>query len=400
MISRRPLRLVALLILLLGAGTTAAAPTATRARDDLRELRGKIEAMQKRLADAEESKTEAADALQASERAISDANRSLRDLAQQSRDVKQRLAGLRAASRDNESTLKTRQAQLAKLLYQQYLGGRSEPLKLLLNHENPNEIARQMHYFSYISRAHAALIASLRSHLARLRELAQEVEKQLAELTAITARQAVEKRRLEQEKRARGKVLARIARDIQQQKRKIGTLKRDENRLTKLVEQLGRIIARTPSRPSPVPRLKNERLPDSTGDGTPFQQLKGKLHLPVRGELGNRFGSPRSDSGLNWKGLFIAARPGEEVHAIAAGRVVFADWLRGFGNLLIIDHGDSYMSLYGNNETLYKQVGETIRGGETIAAVGNSGGNTDSGLYFEIRYQGKPFDPLTWVNAR
>jgi len=399
-ISRRPLRLVALLILLLGAGTTAAAPTATRARDDLRELRGKIEAMQKRLADAEESKTEAADALQESERAISDANRSLRDLAQQSRDVKQRLAGLRAASRDNESTLKTRQAQLAKLLYQQYLGGRSEPLKLLLNHENPNEIARQMHYFSYISRAHAALIASLRSHLARLRELAQEVEQQLAELTAITARQAVEKRRLEQEKRARGKVLARIARDIQQQKRKIGTLKRDENRLTKLVEQLGRIIARTPSRPSPVPRLKNERLPDSTGDGTPFQQLKGKLHLPVRGELGNRFGSPRSDSGLNWKGLFIAARPGEEVHAIAAGRVVFADWLRGFGNLLIIDHGDSYMSLYGNNETLYKQVGETIRGGETIAAVGNSGGNTDSGLYFEIRYQGKPFDPLTWVNAR
>jgi septal ring factor EnvC (AmiA/AmiB activator) len=399
-ISRRPLQLVALLILLLGAGTTAAAPTAARAKDDLRELRGKIEALQKRLADAEESKTEAADALRESERAISDANRSLRDLAQQSRDVKQRLAGLRAASRDNESTLKTRQAQLAKLLYQQYLGGRSDPLKLLLNHENPNEIARQMHYFSYISRAHAALIASLRSHLARLRELAQEVEQQLAELTAITARQAVEKRRLEQEKRARGKVLAGIAHDIQQQKRKIGTLKRDENRLTKLVEQLGRIIARTPSRPSPVPRLKNERLPDSTGDGTPFQQLKGKLHLPVRGELGNRFGSPRSDSGLNWKGLFIAARPGEEVHAIAAGRVVFADWLRGFGNLLIIDHGDSYMSLYGNNETLYKQVGDTIRGGETIAAVGNSGGNTDSGLYFEIRYQGKPFDPLTWVNAR
>jgi murein hydrolase activator len=400
-ISRRPLQLVALLILLLGAGTTAAAaPTATRARDDLRELRGKIEALQKRLADAEESKTEAADALRESERAISDANRSLRDLAQQSRDVKQRLAGLRAASRDNESTLKTRQVLLAKLLYQQYLGGRSEPLKLLLNRENPNEIARQMHYFSYISRAHAALIASLRTHLVRLRELAQEVEQQLAELTAITARQAVEKRRLEQEKRARGKVLAGIAHDIQQQKRKIGTLKRDENRLTKLVEQLGRIIARSPSRPSPVPRLKNERLPDSSGDGTPFQQLKGKLHLPVRGELGNRFGSPRSDSGLNWKGLFIASRPGEEVHAIASGRVVFADWLRGFGNLLIIDHGDSYMSLYGNNETLYKQVGETIRGGETIAAVGNSGGNSDSGLYFEIRYQGKPFDPLTWVNAR
>ena len=224
MIPRRPLRLVALLILLLGAGiTAAAAPTDTRAKDDLRELRSKIEAMQKRLADAEESKTEAADALRESERAISDASRSLRELAQQSRDVKQRLAGLRAASRDNETTLKARQALLAKLLYQQYLGGRSEPLKLLLNRENPNQIARQMHYFSYISRAHAALITSLRTHLVRLKVLAQEVEQQLAELTAIAARQAVEKRRLEQEKRARGRDLTRIARDIQQQKRKIGT---------------------------------------------------------------------------------------------------------------------------------------------------------------------------------
>jgi murein hydrolase activator len=120
----------------------------------------------------------------------------------------------------------------------------------------------------------------------------------------------------------------------------------------------------------------------------------------VRGELRNRFGSPREGSGLLWKGLFIAAPAGHEVKAIAAGRVVFADWLRGFGNLLIIDHGDGYMSLYGNNESLYKQVGTATRGGETVAVVGNSGGNTDSGLYFEIRHQGKAFDPLGWVNLK
>jgi septal ring factor EnvC (AmiA/AmiB activator) len=397
--SGRQLQLVALLILLLGTGITAAAPTATRAREDLRELRGKIEALQQRLTDAEESKTEAADALRESERAISDASRRLRELGQQSSDVRQRLAALRAASRDNETTLTAQRALLAKLLYQQYLGGRSESLKLLLNGENPNQIARQMHYFSYISRAHATLITSLRAHLARLKALAQDVEHQLAELTTIASRQTVQKKRLESEKRARRQVLTGIARDIRKQKRKIGTLKRDENRLTRLIEQLGKIIARVPPRRS-IPRLKNERLPDGAGDGSPFEDLKGTLRLPVRGELGNRFGSPRSDSGLNWKGLFIDSKPGEEVHAIAAGRVVFADWLRGFGNLMIIDHGDGYMSLYGNNETLYKQVGETIRGGETVAAVGNSGGNTDSGLYFEIRYQGKPFDPLTWVNVK
>ena len=132
----------------------------------------------------------------------------------------------------------------------------------------------------------------------------------------------------------------------------------------------------------------------------PFEQLKGRLALPVRGELGNRFGSPRIDGGVTWKGVFIAARAGEDVRAVADGRVVFADWLRGFGNLLIVDHGDAYMSLYGNNESLYKRVGDEIRGGEAVAAVGASGGNADSGLYFELRYQGRPLDPLDWVSIR
>ena len=396
----RPLQFVVLLVLFLGAGAAAAAVSATRAKEDLHELRNKIEALQKRLTGAEGSKTEAADALKESERAISDASRNLHELGQQSRDANQRLAGLRAASQENEATIRAQQLLLAKLLYQQYLAGQSEPLKLLLNRENPNQIARQMHYFGYISRARTDLIEGLRSHLARLTNLAQEVERQVAGLAAIAVEQTTQKQRLEQEKRARGQVLARISRDIQKQRREIGTLKRDENRLTRLIEQLGKIISRTPSRPPSVPRLKNERLPDGTSDGSPFQALRGKLRLPVRGELGNRFGSPRSDSGLIWKGLFIASKAGEEVRAIASGRVVFADWFRGFGNLLIIDHGDSYMSLYGYNETLYKRVGDTLRGGETIAIVGNSGGNADSGLYFEVRYQGKPFDPLPWVNVK
>ncbi len=114
----------------------------------------------------------------------------------------------------------------------------------------------------------------------------------------------------------------------------------------------------------------------------------------------NRFGGQREDSGLSWKGLFISAKPGREVKAVAGGRVVYADWLRGFGNLLILDHGDGYMSLYGNNESLLKQVGEETRTGDTIAATGNSGGNPDSGLYFELRFQGKPFDPIPWITLK
>jgi septal ring factor EnvC (AmiA/AmiB activator) len=185
----------------------------------------------------------------------------------------------------------------------------------------------------------------------------------------------------------------------------MATLKRDETRLARLVEQLAKVIARTPAprarpTPTPEPRLRNERVPQRADDAAPFAQLRGKLALPVRGELGNRFGSPRQDGGVVWKGLLIAARAGEEVRAVATGRVVFADWLRGFGNLIIVDHGDNYMSLYGYNETLFKRVGDVIRAGERIAAVGSSGGHPDSGLYFELRHEGRPFDPLSWVSVR
>jgi murein hydrolase activator len=137
-------------------------------------------------------------------------------------------------------------------------------------------------------------------------------------------------------------------------------------------------------------------LPDPGLTGS-FRQLKGNLRLPVRGELANRFGSPREGSGVAWKGLLIRARAGEEVLAIAAGRVVFADWLRGFGNLLILDHGDGYLSLYAYNEALLKQVGDRVGSGEPIGIVGSSGGSEETGLYFEIRYQGRPVDPLGWV---
>ncbi len=382
-------------ILLLASGAAAAA-TAAGAREELGELRATIEALQRRLAAAEESRNEAVDALRESERAISDASRSLRDLAAQSRAAHARLGALRAESRRVAQTIGTQQALLAQLVYQQYVSGRSEPLKLLLNRENPNQISRQLHYFGYVSRARAELIDELRAGLARVQALAQETAEQAGEIDAIAAEQTAQKRRLEGERQSRAQVLARFAREVRDQQRDIGTLKRNENRLAKLVESLGRLV----TRPRASPRLRNERLPDASTAGSPFEELKGRLALPVRGELGNRFGSPRSDGGLTWKGLFIAARVGEEVKAIANGRVVFADWLRGFGNLLIIDHGAAYMSLYGNNETLYKRVGDEIRGGETVAAVGNTGGNSDSGLYFELRYQGKPLDPLTWVDVR
>jgi septal ring factor EnvC (AmiA/AmiB activator) len=129
-------------------------------------------------------------------------------------------------------------------------------------------------------------------------------------------------------------------------------------------------------------------------------KLRGRLSLPVRGELARRFGAPRGAAGTEAKGVFIRAPEGQPVRAIAGGRVVYAEWMRGFGNLLIVDHGEAYLSIYANNESLLKQVGDTVGAGEAVATTGASGGNEETGLYFEMRHFGRAFDPLAWVKLK
>lgn len=371
-------------------------PAQAAPKDELEELRGRIGALQKQLAESEESKAEAGDALRESERAISETNRKLFELADQRREVNAALAKLRSRARTVEADIAAEQATLGKLLYRQYVTGQSDAIKLVLNREDPNEIARQLHYLGYVSRARAELLGSLRYNLANLEKLAEETRAKSAELRALQNEEASQKRRLEMEKAERQRIYVQVSSQIAQSRKQLSTLKRDEERLTRLIERLAKEVARK----KPGKRIANQALPGAESGSGPFRKLKGKLRLPVLGELMNRFGSQREDSGLSWKGLFISAEPGREVKAIAGGRVVYADWLRGFGNLMIVDHGEGYMSLYGNNEALLKQVGDETRAGDTIAAIGNSGGNPDSGLYFELRYQGKPFDPLPWVTLK
>ena len=208
---------------------------------------------------------------------------------------------------------------------------------------------------------------------------------------------AAQARALERERAQRAAVVARLADDIARSRREIGRLKRDEERLARLVEEIARALAAKPgSAPQPKGR-RVENVADASVAARAFATLRGHLKLPVRGELANRFGAAREEAGTSWKGLFIRAVTGETVHAVADGRVVYADWLRGFGNLLIVDHGQGYMSLYAYNEGLLRQVGEKVRAGDPVAQVGNSGESADSGLYFELRRDGKPFDPMRWV---
>jgi septal ring factor EnvC (AmiA/AmiB activator) len=385
----------------------ASSPTSrTRAPDpeDLRDLRARIEKLKNDVANAEDSRAEARDVLRESERAISEANRQLRELAEERQSARTEVAKLGSEAQRIEKELSGRQEAIGRLLSARYLGGEVDYLKLLLAGVDPNQTAREIHYYSYISRAHAALIHALRASLGRLKELQNQSRVKAAELVEIEAEQKKERSQLAREQLARRNVLDRVSARIREQRREIKGLERDESRLSRLIEELGKVIADEARKARSGTRKagpRNESVP-SEGEAVAggFAALKGRLLLPVRGELVSRFGNPRAEGGPSWKGLFIRAPSGQEVKAVAPGRVVFAEWMRGFGNLLILDHGEGYLTVYGNNEAVLKRVGDTVRTGESVATTGASGGSAESGLYFETRHEGRPFDPLKWVNLR
>jgi septal ring factor EnvC (AmiA/AmiB activator) len=290
----------------------------------------------------------------------------------------------------------------------------------MLNGEDPNQNARDLRYLAHLSRAQHAMIETLRADQARLADLQRQAAEESARLAQVKAAREAEQQKLLADRRAREQALQKLSSQIQQQRREISRLKRDERSLTELVERLNRLVAQQAERDAARARAAqqaqrkqaaekgaagtarppvavNTETPEAFRSNQPFSRLKGSLRLPVAGAVMNRFGEPREGGGVSWKGLFIRAAQGSAVKAIAAGQVVFAEWLRGFGNLIIVDHGEGYMSLYSNNESLYRQVGDRVQPGDAIAAVGNSGGQPDTGLYFEMRHQSRPVNPLLWV---
>jgi septal ring factor EnvC (AmiA/AmiB activator) len=383
--------------------STAFAANVDSKKGELQDLKSRIEALRRDMAAAEESKTSAADQLRETESAISNVNRRLHELGGERAELKAALADLDAQSQRLDRQTGAQQNQLARLLNRQFVGGDSDALKLLLSGRDPNQSARDKYFLTQLSRAKADLIQQLRTVAAEKKRLAEAARERQEQLAEIERRQQESRAQLLDRKKQRLTTLAAIADRLKAQRREITTLKRDEQRLAKLIEGLARIAATKKAAPSVgargtatarSPKLKSH---DPGNVGGAFAALRGQLRLPVKGTIAGRFGSPRAESGASWKGVFIRAAEGAEVKAVAAGAVVFSDWLRGFGNLLIIDHGDDFLSVYGNNESLLAAVGAAVKSGESIATVGNSGGNPDSGLYFELRHRGLPFDPLKWA---
>lgn len=371
-------------------------------KEELRALRLRLEKLRSSMASTEGAHAQAADGLRESETAISNANRVLRERIVEQESLERELRGLEAEHAALRKDLDARQAELARLFYARYVTPDDAVLKQLLSGEKLGEGARRLHYQRHILQAQAALITGLQIDLDRSEALQSAIRDKHAALGQVRERQEDERRRLVLQSEEKRRVLARLSEQIKTQRKELQTVQRNEARLARIVEELAKVL-------KPKPKVRRmpggqgpqvERVPEPEEGDSVFAALKGRLRLPVRGELAERFGTPRQEGGLPNKGVFIRAREGEEVRAIAKGQVVFSDWLRGFGNILILSHGGDYLTVYGNNEAVLKQPGDDVEAGDVIATVGTSGGNEKAGLYFEMRHQGRPFDPLPWVSLK
>ena len=380
---------------------------APREAEDLAALRARIDSLKSELDQKEATRRESRDILRESERAISDAGRELRSLEIESHTARDELKNLTVRRRGLGEGLEKQQAALARMLSARYAAGSSDAmrdvLRVALSGNDPNDAARELYYLGMVSRAAARLLGQFRADARELENVSLAVRENAARLEIIETGKRTERQKILAESKARKRVLDRLAGDIRASRREIKVLVADASRLARLVEEIGRVLSAKPgagyARPQGAP---TEKIPEAgvQGHDGPFSGLRGKLRLPVRGELLSRFGSPRTEGGGSSKGVFIRSTEGQPVRSIAAGRVVFADWMRGFGNLLIVDHGETYLSVYANNEALLKQPGDAVSAGEPIATVGSTGGSAETGLYFELRHLGKAFDPLRWSNLR
>ena len=368
----------------------------------------------------------------------------MRELSNEQAKTQAQLTALSKNQQELEASIAKQRARLSKILRNQYQNGQQDHLKLMLSGENPNQIGRELRYLGYVSLAQSKVITELDNNLRAVEENKTKAEEARAVLEEIAQEQREQKALLEKEKNNRKGLVTKLSSKLQNQRKEAGNLAKDEERLASLVDRLANLIAqqrkaeeaaalakkrtkqskevtasreRSTEKSVEKPAAKNTEKEasnniknkpssnvDTEEDSVPeysahndFAKLRGKLRMPVKGELVASFGSKRND-GPSWKGLFIKAGEGTDVKAAADGVVIFADWMRGFGNLLIIDHGSQYMTIYGNNQSLLKRPGDKVKIGEVVAAAGNSGGNEHSGLYFEMRHQGRAIDPLVWIN--
>ena len=417
----------------------ALADERAQTQQQLDATRQDITELKKLLGKLQEEKSGVQKDLRGTETEMGKLEKQVQELQKELKKSESELERLDAEKKKLQSARVEQQRLIAIQARAAYQNGRQEYLKLLLNQQNPEKFARTLTYYDYLSKARLEQLKSFNETLRQLANVEQEIANQQSQL--LDQKTALDSQRdeLDKVRKERQQALAKLNDDVKARDAKLQAREQDQADLGKVLKTIEETLARqareaeqarqkaliaqqeaekkrereaaeavaSATTDAPAPRKPARAAPgplvSSAGEsfGGPFASARGKLPWPVDGRLLARFGETRGDdTRAKWDGVMISAGAGTQVHAIHGGRVVFADWLRGAGLLVILDHGNGYLSLYGHNQTLLKAAGDVVKAGESISTVGNSGGQDTPALYFAIRQQGRPSDPAQWCRTQ
>ncbi|ERI53328.1 peptidase M23 [Pseudomonas sp. EGD-AK9] len=381
------------------------------ARQDVAELKKLLEKLQQEKSGVQQQLKKTETEMGALEGQVKELQRELKGSEQEIQRLDQEKKKLQSA-RTEQQRLIAIQARAA------YQSGRQEYVKLLLNQQNPEKFSRTLTYYDYLSQARLEQLAAFNETLRQLANVEQEIANHQAQLQAQKAGLDERHAKLAEARKERQQALAKLNSEFASRDQRLKARQQEQAELGRVLKTIEETLARQareaeearkrallaqqaeqtrPGNPPP----SGPQVSSGATYGGPFANARGKLPWPVDGRLVARYGTPRGgDARTKWDGVLIGAPAGSQVRAVHGGRVVFADWLRGAGLLVILDHGNGYLSLYGHNQNLLKNAGDLVKAGEAIATVGTSGGQDTPALYFAIRQQGRPSDPAQWCRAQ
>ena len=360
--------------------STAVTANNEKTQRELNALNEKIGSLKKSISKQQNDRSSTAKALRSIEKDIGTLAAKLHHTSAKRDQQQRKLAELEARQQQLRKQQLSQKALIAEHVRNAYTLGKESQLKMLLNQEQPEKLSRTLTYFDYFNRARSEELSKYRDTLSELDALKPAIEAEAQALAETSSELQRQQQALLQQKQQRANALAGIDREIVNKTSSLNTLDKERKSLESVLQAV-------------EGEITNIAIPASY---KPFNAMRGKMPWPVRGKLLNRYGSSRQGSAVTWQGIQIAGNEGDSVISIHNGRVVFADWLRGAGLLIIVDHGGGYLSLYAHNQSLLRSEGDWVKGGEAVATVGNSGGQRQAGLYFEIRYKGRPTDPRSW----
>lgn len=390
--------------------TPAQAQSESGTRTQLDQLKSEMGKLQGLLRKFQNERSELQGDLRKSEVEIGTTQKKIQQIEEQLKEQEHQLQQMEQQRQQLQQSKQTQQQQVSDQVRAAYQLGRQNKLKALLNQEDPNKLSRALVYYDYFNRARAEQIEAYIDVISELDAVQPEIERTAGSLRDARTELDQKRRELVGARQERERALAKLASTIKGKDTELKQMAEDRSALEQVLRQLEQASR------AAAAKKKQERAPATAKSGAgasgaqlpavtstepvagnrPFRELRGKLPWPVSGRPSNRFGSQRGNSPLRWQGVNIVAAEGTTVRAIHHGKVVFADWLRGSGLLIIVDHGNGFLSLYAHNQALMRNVGAAVRAGDPIATVGNSGGQQQAGLYFEIRHRGVPSDPASW----